>query len=80
MIAGNVDDPHPPLYKQSSGPLMDETGRAAIFMAGESPILICPYRRQQMIEEKDINYNPVTVLLQVGSAVCNMDIPELGVR
>lgn len=32
-----------------------------------------------MMEEKDINYDPVTALLQVGSAVCNVDIPELGV-
>lgn len=56
--------PTPPLYKQNSGPLMDETGRAALFMAVESPLLICPYRRRQMMEEKDINYNPVTVLLQ----------------
>lgn len=45
---------------------MDETGRAALFMAAESPLLICPH----MTEEKDINYKPVTVLLEVASLRC----------
>lgn len=68
MIPGNMDDLHPtPLYKQSCGPLMAETGRAALFMAAESPLLICPHMRWRMTEEKDINYKPVIVLLEVGS-------------
>lgn len=49
---------------------MDETGRAALFMAAESPLLICPHMRRPMTEEKDINYKPVTVLLEVASLRC----------
>lgn len=49
---------------------MDETGRAALFMAAESPLLICPHMRRPMTEEKDINYKPVTVPLVIPSLRC----------
>lgn len=53
MAAGNMDESVPPrsllLYKHSSSPVMDETGRTALFMGAESDLPVCPHTAQWML-------------------------------